>query len=141
MVEKAIVRELLAEGALVECASDCASCHGCGKKKPQRLIKAANRRALALSPGDVVDIQISSSRAVGAAFLVLILPLLMFIFFYFGAAWLFAETGEGSRVLAGFLGLTLGLLSNLLWRRPLNQGPDILRIVATNAPQTLHPHS
>ncbi len=141
MIEKATVRELLTDGALVECARDCGSCRACGHKKPDRLIKVLNRKALSLRPGDVVEICISSPQALSAAFLVLILPLLLFVPFYYGAGWLFAEIREPYRVLAGFLGLALGLLSNLLWKRLLKQGPDILRILATNAPQTLHPHS
>jgi positive regulator of sigma E activity len=134
MTEKAVVRELLAEGALVECTSECASCRGCGHRNPERLLRVVNRRAFPLKPGDVVDIHVSSLQALGAAFLVLILPLLLFIPFYYGAGRLFPGSGEIWRVLAGFLGLTLGLLSNLLWKRWLKQGPDILRVVAADAP-------
>jgi positive regulator of sigma E activity len=134
MIEKAIVRELLPDGVLVECAGECASCRGCGHKKPERLIKVKNRFAFTLHPGDLVDIHISSAQAVSAAFLVLILPLLLFVPFYYAAGRLFPAISEPLRVLAGFLGLTLGLLSNLIWKKVLNQGPNILRISATHAP-------
>jgi positive regulator of sigma E activity len=132
MTDVGIVKKI--DGELVEVAfhEECQSCEKCGSclatSKPRRFF-AANSRGLALIPGDRVEYSISSGQAIRAAFMLLILPILLFFPFYYGASALLPGHGEAAPVVFGLAGVALGFAVNLLLRRGRRQYPEILRVV------------
>jgi len=65
---------------------------------------------VAISAGDIVDIEISDSVRISGAFWLLAVPLGLFVLGYMGAGALFPGRGEGVRALLGLLGMAAGLL-------------------------------
>ena len=114
MVEQAVVSQVEASRAsIVLCPTDrCSSCHSCGLlggRKP-RAIDALNSAGLQIKAGDVVEVYTSPSRAVLAAFQVLIVPLLLLLAGY-SVSGALGITSEALRVLAGVGGLALGFFA------------------------------
>jgi positive regulator of sigma E activity len=132
MTETGIVRKI--EGGLVQVAfhDECRSCEKCGSclatSKP-REITAANPRSLSLAAGDRVEFSVSPGKAIKAAFLLLVLPVLLFFPFYYGAAALLPSGGEGLPVAVGLAGVAAGFGVNLLLRGARREYPEILRVV------------
>jgi positive regulator of sigma E activity len=133
MVEQAIVSRVEASKAsIVLCPTDhCSSCHTCGLLggRTPRVIDALNSAGLQIKAGDIVEVYTSPSRAVGAAFQVLILPLLLFLAGYSGSGAL-GITSEPVRVLAGAGGLALGFLTASLGGKNEDNLPRIVSVVA-----------
>jgi len=110
------------------CSSgNCASCSSKGKKK---ILEALNTRELPIKTGSFIEMELSTSKALVAAFRVLIFPLLLFIagFMITGSI---PGTSEGLQVAGGFTGLGIGFLFNLLLSRryKLKEMPEIIRIL------------
>ena len=132
MTEIGIVRKI--DGELVEVAfhEECQSCEKCGScltaTRPRRFT-AVNSRGLDLAAGDRVEYSVSPGKAIKAAFLLLILPILLFFPFYHAVAALASGVGEGLPVAAGLGGVVLGFGVNLLLRRGRREYPEVLRVV------------
>jgi len=132
MKEVGIVRKI--DGELVEVAfhDECQSCEKCGSclanSKPRRFL-VANSKGLAVIPGDRVEYAISSAKAVRAAFMLLILPILLFFPFYYGASALLPGHGEFAPVVFGLTGVALGFGLNVFLRRGRREYPEILRVI------------
>ena len=110
------------------CSSgNCASCSSKGKKK---ILEALNTRELPVKTGSFIEMELSTSKALIAAFRVLIFPLLLFI-----AVFMIVEnipgTSEGLQVAGGFAGLGSGFLFNLLFSKKfkMKEMPEIIRIL------------
>ncbi len=110
MTQDAVVTKLfpnkMAEVAVTRataCGSNCASCESCIF---QNELKAMARNHIDAKPGQKVVIASESSRVFGAAMLVYVMPLLLFLAGY-ALAYL-AGAGEGLRIAFSFLGLILG---------------------------------
>ncbi len=74
-----------------------------------------NPENLELEKGDIVEIAIRPRDAIGAAFLVFVLPLLSFLLFY-GVGRVFSQR-EGILFFIAFLGLTVGVgVNGLLYK-------------------------
>jgi sigma-E factor negative regulatory protein RseC len=111
MTQTAIVTNVFSNGmALVRvertsaCGGNCAHCGAC---KYQNKITTQARNRISAKVGDKVIIQSSTSQIIRAAALVYFLPLITFFAGCFGAMAL--SLGEGWTILAGFLGLAVGL--------------------------------
>ena len=132
MTEIGIVRRIDGELVQVAFGDGCLSCEKCGScltaSKP-RQFTVANPRHLPLEAGDRIEFSVSPRKAVRAAFLLLILPVLLFFPFYYAGAALVAWGGEGLSVAFGLGGVALGFGLNFLLRRGRRDYPEILRVV------------
>lgn len=110
------------------CSSgNCASCSSGGKK---RLIEAVNTRELPIKTGTLIEMELSSAKAMLAAFRVLIFPLLLFIAGFIIAGNI-PGAGEGLQVAGGFTGLAAGFLFNFIFsnKNRIKEMPEIARIL------------
>jgi positive regulator of sigma E activity len=142
MTERATVRRVsdrevtLEMGSLAACGG-CSACGLFGPRRPQTL-RAANNRGLDLQPGDIVEVGFSGGKAVRAGFLVLILPLILFLG-AFAAVGSLGVTSEPLKVLAGLLGLAAGLGLAFLRGRSHADLPEVTRLAPRGSapPSTL----
>ncbi|MCK5199821.1 MAG: SoxR reducing system RseC family protein [Spirochaetales bacterium] len=135
MVTTGIIKEINDHKISVEmfnagptCSSgNCASCSSGGKKK---LIEAVNTRKLPVKTGAIIEMELSSAKAMLAAFRVLIVPLFLFIAGFIIAGNI-PGAGEGLQVAGGFTGLIAGFLFNFLYSRKnrTKEMPEIVRIL------------
>lgn len=110
------------------CSSgNCAGCSSGGKKK---LIEVINSRELPVKTGSFIEMELSTAKALIAAFRVLIVPLLLFIAGFIAAGKV-PGSGEGLQVGGGFTGLIGGFLLNFLFskKNKLKEIPEIVRIL------------
>jgi positive regulator of sigma E activity len=132
MVTKGIIKEIKESDIFVEmfdagasCSSgNCASCSTGGKTK---LIQVINPKDLPLKTGTTIEMNLSSSKALFAAFRVLIVPIMLFMIGFTIAG----SKSEGLQVAGGFAGLIAGFLFNILIskKNKLKEMPEIIRIL------------
>ena len=135
MITTGIIKEINNDKISVEmfdagstCSSgNCASCSSGGKKK---LIEAVNTRKLPVKTGAIIEMELSSAKAMLAAFRVLIVPLFLFIAGFIIAGNI-PGAGEGMQVAGGFTGLVGGFLFNFLLSKKnrMKEMPEIVRIL------------
>ncbi|MDC7219094.1 MAG: SoxR reducing system RseC family protein [Spirochaetales bacterium] len=77
-------------------------------KVKERSFPVENREGLEVKPGDYVEISVQTGLTIGAAFMVFMVPLILFGGFYGISGFFFVN--EGPRAVAGVLGLGLGLV-------------------------------
>lgn len=135
MITMGIIKEIKESTISVEmfdpgssCGSgNCANCSTQGKKK---ILEALNTKDLPIKMGSYIEMELSTSKALIAAFRVLIVPLLLFI-----TGFMIIEnisgTSEGLQVAGGFTGLGSGFLFNLLFSKKfkMKELPEIIRIL------------
>ncbi len=132
MTQDAVVTRVLpndmAEVAVARataCGGNCGSCESCIF---QSEIKTLAKNRIGAKPGQKVVIASASSKVFGAALLVYIMPLVLFIAAYAVAA--FAGAGEGLRIGVSFLGLSLGAAILVLSQRlKRNKEPITFEII------------
>ncbi len=132
MTQDAVVTRVLpndmAEVAVARataCGGNCGSCESCIF---QSEIKTLAKNRIGAKPGQKVVIASASSKVYGAALLVYIMPLVLFIAAYAVAA--FAGAGEGLRIGVSFLGLSLGAAILVLSQRlKSNKEPITFEII------------
>ena len=116
MTEKGLVTKVQGTSVTIRCdGAECASCASCSGEQHKRTISARNSMGLDVSVGDVVEVHVSAYKALRAAFLVLILPLILFLACYALGGWIGIES-EPVRALCGVAGIGLGFLVNLALR-------------------------
>ncbi len=112
----------------------CKSCSNsfCGHK--DRSFQAFNKKDIQLQKGDIVNVEIPTKSTIIVSFKILILPLIMFILFYFIALKLLRIPGEPLQGAFGLLGLGLAFLFNLLTKkRGLNADlPQISELISNS---------
>ncbi len=135
MITKGIIKEINNDNISVEmfdAGSSCSSgnCASCSSKGKTKILDALNSRNLPIKAGSFIEMELSTAKALIAAFRVLIFPLLLFIagFMIVGSI---SGTSEGLQVAGGFTGLGTGFLLNLLFskRYKLKEMPEIIRIL------------
>lgn len=94
--------------SLSEGCQSCNSKDGCGMVGHELQAEAVS--GVAISAGDLVDIEIPDSVRISGAFWLLAVPLGLFVLGYMGAGALFPARGEGVRALFGILGMAAGLV-------------------------------
>lgn len=134
MTQFAIIKKLTAPGrAEVEvlrgtaCGDDCGSCEVCHYASKLR-VEVDN--AVGAQPGDRVEIETQSSRVLGAAVLVYVVPFLLFFLGYAAASAL--RFSEGYAMLMSFAFFALGLLVVVLVARRKKRRPityEITKII------------
>ncbi|MBN2509722.1 MAG: SoxR reducing system RseC family protein [Spirochaetales bacterium] len=117
MTEHATVIEIHGQKVTLGCiASACASCQASGAcSVKESRYEALNKKDLALSPGDKVQVYLPPAKTIGAAFGVMIFPLLLFIAGYLAGSRVLGINSEGVNVLIGLGGLAAGFGVNLVF--------------------------
>ena len=115
MTETGTVTHIEGNLITVNHAKDCGKCKTCKDTIVDKTYRAVNSRNLTISLGDIVSVYISPTKAIKAAFMVFIMPLLLFFISYFLAQGI-GITSELMRVIFGTIGITCGFLFNLLIR-------------------------
>ena len=118
MTAKAIVQTINNDTVMLRCPTGeaCGACAGhsiC--KVKEREFPALNPNGFELSPGDCVDYEIPQGKTIFASFLLLVLPLLLFIGFYLLTGLIFKGAGEGPKALSGGFGLVLGFVISFIY--------------------------
>ena len=138
MVERGIVHNIEGDLITLSCREECASCGGgCSSKQKELTLQVRNVHGYTLHQGDRVEYFVSSGKALQAGFMVLILPLILFFVFYLLSRRISASLPEVVNVLAGFAGVALGLLSNILFKKGRREFPQIVRVIERGAEKTL----
>jgi positive regulator of sigma E activity len=119
----------------VECSPTpkCEGCTACASTDGTRTMEAVNRSGSELKEGDLVEVRVATSVAVQASFLVLILPLAMFVLLYFLVQKAAPASPEGLRVAVGLGGLGAGFGLNLLIRGKHRELPEIVSVKTAEA--------
>ena len=130
-----IIKEIKDSNIFVEmfdAGASCSSgsCASCSSKGTKKLVQALNSKELPIKQGTLIEMELSTSKALLAAFRVLIVPLILFIagFMIFGNI---LNAGEGLQVTGGFAGLVAGFLFNILIskKNKFKEMPEIIRIL------------
>ena len=112
--------------------SSCESCSSSFCSVKARTFQAAFASDVRVKVGDDVEIFMPPSKAIGAGFLVLIFPLLVFIGVYLAFGFL---ENEAAQVGAGLGGLAAGFgLVFLIGRRQTHELPRIVRVFTAPDP-------
>ncbi|MBI9103923.1 MAG: SoxR reducing system RseC family protein [Spirochaetales bacterium] len=118
MIETGTIKSIQNDMVIIGCG-DAAACSSCGGSAfcsvKERTIEAINRKALDLAEGDTVNVFIPPGQAVFAAFMVMILPLILFMVFFMASGKVIPDLAEGIKVLFGLIGLAGGFLSAFLY--------------------------
>lgn len=134
MIEPARVKSLRGERVVLACgdAEGCKTCAGKGFCSVQeRTYEAVVNEGLDLEVGDSVQVHLPGGQTVFSAFLVMIVPLLLFMAGFLGAGKLLGIEGEGVKTLFGLAGLAGGFLLSFIYSRARSQGDrGMPRVVA-----------
>lgn len=129
MTERARVLEIADTTVTVESyqQENCESCSSSFCTITTRKIRAQRPTDLRLKVGDNVEVYLPPSKAIGAGFLVLIFPLLLFLATYLAFGFL---NNEGAQVGAGLGGLALGFALVYLFGKARPQDlPKIIHVI------------
>lgn len=114
MIEKAIVCEINKSKIRVMLEHDCQeSCGHCSQKDKKESLLVYNKSNLALKAGDRIEIYAAPAKTILAGFLIFIVPLLLFIVFYFAGHLIFESGDDLIPFLCGLSGIAVGFLLNL----------------------------
>jgi positive regulator of sigma E activity len=110
MVETAIVQSIDGEIIKMGCGDveGCTTCSSSFCSAEKRVYEAVNPKDFDIGEGDLVDVYLSPGKTVAAGFLVLIVPLLLFMAGYLISGKLITTATEGIRAIFGLLGLSTG---------------------------------
>ncbi|MBN1699247.1 MAG: SoxR reducing system RseC family protein [Spirochaetales bacterium] len=133
MLEHAVVCSL--EGNTIEVVidRDCGEhCLHCSRDKRKHRIRVSNSKNLDVTTGDRVEIYLAPSKAILAGFFVFILPLLLFVLFYWTARTGFRSDNEAIPAAAGLCGIVAGFIINVLIKKLRKKEvlPDIVSVVS-----------
>ena len=119
MIEQATVSEVRGQTIVLDCKrrGSCKSCGSAFCRTDTRSFEAANSRGLELSPGDVVDVYLAPGKTIAAGFMVLIVPLFLFVVAYLVVGRISPAASEGIRALFGLGGLGAGFGLSWLFSR------------------------
>ncbi len=118
MLETATVIKINNNTVTLTCSDSehCNSCaaHGVCGGTQDKTFEAWNSQGFDLEKGGRVEVYLPTGKTIGAAFMVMIFPLLMFFAGFYGVSIFFPEPIEGVRVLAGVIGIAAGFGINFL---------------------------
>ncbi len=126
------IKDSIISVEMFDAGSSCSSgnCASCSSKGKAKIMDALNSKNLPIKTGSFIEMELSTAKALIAAFRVLIFPLLLFIagFIILGNI---SGRSEGLQVAGGFTGLGAGFLFNLLFSKKykLKEMPEIIRIL------------
>ena len=119
MVETAIVRSVEGDIVKMGCGDveGCSSCSSSFCSAEKRVYEAANPNEFDIEEGDLVDVYLAPGKAIAAGFLVLIVPLLLFVGGYLVSGKLIAGASEGVRAIFGLVGLSAGFFLSFTYSK------------------------
>ena len=124
-METAKVKSLHDDRAVLVCG-DTESCKSCGGKAfcsvKERTYEAVIDPGLDINIGDTVQVHLPGGQTVFSAFLVMIVPLLLFMLGFWIAGRFFGVESEGLRALIGLICLGGGFLISFLYSRSRGGG-------------------
>lgn len=133
MIEKARVISIDGDRVTLACpdADTCKACSSSFCSTKQRRFSAENTNHLELRPDDEVEVFVHPGKAVLAGFMVLILPLLLFILGFDLAGRVLGIVSEAGRAGVGALSLAVGFGAVYLYNRGRGGAsmPSVLRRV------------
>lgn len=102
----------------------CTTAQGCGSCSSksfctvnEREYTAVNKRGVELVPGDMVELWLPPGKTVFAGFVVMIVPLILFLLFFMLAGRLIPGAGEGVQAIGGLLGLAVGFGVAMVYKK------------------------
>ncbi|MBQ3319456.1 MAG: SoxR reducing system RseC family protein [Spirochaetia bacterium] len=119
MYECGVVQKISDRIVTIKCGTNsaCAACKSPICNKKDRIFEVRNTQGFELAEGDEVEFLLPSGRTVFESFLVLILPLLLFIAFYYIGKGIFGAESEGKNIICGLIGIANGFLIALFYKR------------------------
>ena len=137
MTETARVSNIDGRTVTIACAGKgtCKSCSSSFCATDQRIFEASNTKGFNINVGDTVDVYLAPGKTVAAGFLVLIVPLILFMVGYSVSGRLFSATSEGIQALFGLVGLAAGFGLSFLYgkKKRASNMPEIIRVREGNA--------
>lgn len=141
MVQTAKVTRVLADGRAEvavkrqsACGHDCSKCGGgCSELMVSSTVAVIAANPVRAMPGDMVTVKSSTSRVLGAAVIVYLVPFLLFFAGYFLCAAFRLSSGVSAAV--GVAGFALGLLLAVLWDRRVRRQQAISFCITAIAPE------
>ena len=134
MIEKARVISVDGDRVTLACADGdtCKACSSAFCSTKQRRFSAENTNHIELSPNDEVEVFVHPGKAILAGFMVLILPLLLFIVGFDLAGRFLGIGSEAGRAGVGALSLAVGFSGVYLYNRGRGgeSMPSVLRRAA-----------
>ncbi len=132
MTETAIVSNIDGKTVTIDCSSKgtCKSCSSSFCATDQRVFKASNSKGFDINVGDTVDVYLAPGKTIAAGFLVLIVPLILFMVGYSVSGRLFSATSEGIQALFGIIGLAAGFGLSFVYskKKRASSMPEITRV-------------
>ena len=120
MLEKATVLRIDDDVITLACGDSegCSSCAAHGFcSAGEKTFEAWNRKGFNMAQGSVVEVYLPTGKTIGAAFMVMIFPLILFFILFKAAGVFLNDPGEGARVLFGLIGIAAGFGINFLLNR------------------------
>lgn len=110
MTETTTVIEIHNQEVLLGClTSGCKSCAGSSFCNVSgKTFTALNTDGLSLKVGDLVDVYLPPGKTIISGFMILMVPLLLFLAGLLGVQYLVPGAGEGMQAVGGFVGLAAG---------------------------------
>ena len=116
------------------CGHDCSKCGGgCSELMVSSTVAVIAANPVRAMPGDMVTVESSTSRVLGAAVIVYLVPSLLFFAGYFLCAAFRLSSGVSAAV--GVAGFALGLLLAVLWDRRVRRQQAISFCITAIAPE------
>ena len=116
------------------CGHDCSKCGGgCSELMVSSTVAVIAANPVRAMPGDMVTVESSTSRVLGAAVIVYLVPFLLFFAGYFLCAAFRLSSGVSAAV--GVAGFALGLLLAVLWDRRVRRQQAISFCITAIAPE------
>jgi positive regulator of sigma E activity len=131
MNETAVICEVKDKSIRATISRDCSeSCLHCTKPKHKGSILVHNSSGLEVKAGDMVEIYAPPGKTILAGFLIFIVPLLLFIVFYFLGKAITGTEDDLIPFLCGIGGIGAGFLLNVMIKHIRNQKdlPEIIKI-------------
>lgn len=119
MKEKTTVVEIHDDEVVLGCiTTSCESCAGNSFCNIQgKTFTATNPKGLDLHVGDLVEVNLPPGKTVFSGFMILMVPLLLFLSGLLGIRAFLPEASEGLQALGGFIGLVAGFLIAYIFGR------------------------
>ena len=130
MTETALVTSVKGNEVSVICKSEesCKGCSGLFCSAETHVITAKKNSSLEVQTGDLVDLYIPPGKTILQGFIVLVLPLILFILMFKAGGWIISGASEGIKVLFGLTGLAAGFGGSLLYGK-INKNTSMPRVV------------
>ena len=134
MQETAIITGIEEDKITVKVVQDehCASCDSHMCKAEGREFVAVDNAGLDLTIGDCVRVYFSPGKTILAGFMVLIVPCILFILFYFVSGAILSTSSQMLQSLFGVIGLAAGFVLSLVLKKKRGKEdlPEIIRKIS-----------